>query len=63
MFNEFYDAQWDVIVSHMRIIGFLPGDLARAILKFLQVANNPPEEGNAVDESVKDYLASNRAVN
>ena len=62
-FNEFNDAQWDVIVRHMRIKGNLPGDQARAILKFLQEANNPPEEGNAVEESVKDYLASNRAVN
>ena len=55
-FNEFNDAQWDVIVRHMRIIGNLPGDQARAILKFLQEANNPPEEGNAVEESVKDYV-------
>lgn len=55
-FNEFNDAQWDIVVRHMRIIGNLPGDQARAILKFLQEANNPPEEETGIEESVKKYV-------
>jgi len=42
--HEFDDAQWEVIVSHMRSIGNIPGNEARAILKFLQQGNNPPTE-------------------
>jgi hypothetical protein len=42
--NEFNDAQWEIIVRHMRVVGNIPGDQARAILKFLQEANNPPPE-------------------
>lgn len=42
--HEFDDAQWEVIVSHMRSVGNIPGDQARAILKFLQQGNNPPSE-------------------
>ncbi len=42
--HEFDDAQWEVIVAHMRTIGNIPGDQARAILKFLQQGNNPPSE-------------------
>lgn len=40
--HEFNDSQWDIIVTHMRGIANLPGDQARAILKFLQESNNPP---------------------
>jgi len=42
--HEFDDAQWEVIVSHMRSVGNIPGKEARAILKFLQQGNNPPSE-------------------
>ncbi len=40
--QEFNDAQWEIIVSHMRIIGGIPAAQARAITKFLQETNNPP---------------------
>lgn len=42
--QEFNDAQWDIIVSHMRVIGGIPGAQARAIIKFLQETNNPPPQ-------------------
>ncbi len=42
--QEFNDAQWDIIVSHMRVIGGIPGAQARAIAKFLQETNNPPPQ-------------------
>ena len=40
--QEFNDSQWNIIVNHMRVIGGIPGNQARAIIKFLQEANNPP---------------------
>lgn len=42
--HEFDDAQWQVIVTHMRVVGNIPGNEARAILNFLQQGNNPPSE-------------------
>lgn len=42
--QEFNDAQWGIIVSHMRVIGGLPAAQARAITKFLQETNNPPPQ-------------------
>lgn len=42
--QEFNDAQWSIVVSHMRAIGGIPAAQARAIKKFLQQANNPPVE-------------------
>ena len=42
--QEFNDAQWNIVVSHMRIIGGIPGAQARAITKFLQEANDPPPQ-------------------
>ena len=42
--QEFNDAQWEIIVNHMRIIGGIPAAEARAIIKFLQETNNPPPE-------------------
>lgn len=42
--QEFNDAQWEIIVSHMRIIGGIPAAQARAITKFLQETNNPPPQ-------------------
>jgi len=42
--QEFNDSQWNIIVNHMRVIGGIPGNQARAIIKFLQEANNPPLE-------------------
>ena len=42
--QEFNDAQWNIIVSHMRVIGGIPGAQARAILKFLHETNNPPPQ-------------------
>ena len=33
------DAQWDVIVHHMRVRGFLTGAESRAIVQFLKEAN------------------------
>lgn len=39
--QEFNDAQWEIIVSHMRIIGGIPAAQARAITRFLQETNNP----------------------
>lgn len=42
--QEFNDAQWAIVVSHMRVIGGIPAAQARAITKFLQEANNPPIE-------------------
>jgi len=40
--QEFNDSQWNIIVNHMRVIGGIPGNQSRAIIKFLQEANNPP---------------------
>ena len=42
--QEFNDAQWNIIVSHMRVIGGIPAAQARAIIKFLQETNNPPPQ-------------------
>ena len=42
--QEYNDAQWNIIVSHMRVIGGIPGAQARAIIKFLQETNNPPPQ-------------------
>ncbi len=42
--QEFNDAQWNIIVNHMRAIGGIPGAQARAITKFLQETNNPPPQ-------------------
>lgn len=33
------DAQWEIIVRHMRVRANLPGDEAREILRFLKAAN------------------------
>jgi hypothetical protein len=37
--EEFSDAQWDVIVHHMRLRANLTGEEAREIVKFLQASN------------------------
>jgi len=37
--KEFSDKNWDVIVTHMRIVGPLPGATARDIRTFLQSSN------------------------
>lgn len=42
--QEYNDAQWNIIVSHMRVIGGIPAAQARAITKFLQETNNPPPQ-------------------
>lgn len=42
--HEFNDPQWDIIVNHMRVVGNIPGDQSKAILKFLQDTNNPPQD-------------------
>lgn len=51
--NEFNDAQWSIIMGHMRVVGNIPGDQARAILKFLQDNNNPPMEPGAAVKPVR----------
>lgn len=38
---EFTDARWATIVTHMRVVGGIPGDEARAILQYLRANNNP----------------------
>ena len=40
--GEYSDGHWPLIVTHMRVIGGLPGDQARAIQAFLLASNNPP---------------------
>lgn len=40
--SEFSDANWPLIVTHMRVIAGLPGEQARAIEAFLRASNNPP---------------------
>ncbi|GJM16003.1 MAG: hypothetical protein DHS20C13_13300 [Thermodesulfobacteriota bacterium] len=42
--QEYNDAQWNIIVSHMRVIGGIPAAQARAITKFLQETNDPPPQ-------------------
>jgi mono/diheme cytochrome c family protein len=37
--NELTDAEWDVSVAHMRLIGNLPGEMARDIAAFLKASN------------------------
>ena len=37
--KEKTDAEWDVVVTHMRIIAPLPGAVARDIKAFLQTSN------------------------
>jgi cytochrome c5 len=37
--ETFSDAQWDVVVHHMRLRANLTGDEAREIVKFLQASN------------------------
>lgn len=37
--KELVDYEWHVSVTHMRIRGNLPGDLARDILAFLKASN------------------------
>jgi hypothetical protein len=37
--EEFSDAQWDVIVHHMRLRANLTGEESREIVKFLQASN------------------------
>ncbi len=49
--QEFNDFQWEAIVNHMRVIAGLPANQARAILRFLQSANNPPSEGLAAGDA------------
>lgn|GEM_PF-627590 len=52
--KEFSDYTWETLIPHMRVIANLPGDQARAILKFLQEGNNPPlEPGNGALSSTK----------
>ena len=50
--SEYSDREWPLIVTHMRVIGGLPGDQARSIEAFLRATNNPPApERTAVKES------------
>lgn len=40
--SEYSDAEWPLIVTHMRVTAGLPGAQARAIQAFLVASNNPP---------------------
>lgn len=55
--NEFSDAYWPMIVTHMRVIGGLPGDQAREIEAFLRASNNPPRPQAAVKLSAAPSTA------
>lgn len=37
--DELRDNEWEVSVTHMRLVANLPGDMARDILAFLQASN------------------------
>ncbi len=39
---EFDDRQWAVVITHMRVVGGIPGDEARLVLEYLRANNNPP---------------------
>lgn len=60
--QEFNDSQWNIIVSHMRKIGGIPGNQARAIIKFLQEANNPPLEPLELKTTKIDEVSLEDAV-
>ena len=60
--QEFNDSQWNIIVNHMRVIGGIPGNQARAIIKFLQEANNPPLEPLEIETTKIDEVSLEDAV-
>lgn len=37
--QELRDSEWEVSLTHMRLIGNMPGELARDILAFLKASN------------------------
>lgn len=56
--DEFNDAQWDIIMTHMRVVANLPGKQARKINEYLQKTNNPPQEYVEV-KMTEEKIASN----
>lgn len=60
--QEFNDSQWNIIVSHMRVIGGIPGNQSRAIIKFLQEANHPPLEPLELETTKIDEVTLTDAV-
>jgi len=60
--QEFNDSQWNIIVNHMRVIGGIPGNQARAIIKFLQEANHPPLEPLELETTKIDEVSLADAV-
>lgn len=40
--TEFNGPQWSIITTHMRVIGGIPADEARAVFKFLKAQHHPP---------------------
>lgn len=51
--GEFSDREWPLIITHMRVIGLLPGDQARAIEAFLRASNNPPRKKEVVSAAAR----------
>lgn len=59
---EFNDAQWSVIVTHMRVVAAIPADEARAVLGYLQANNNPPRLAPEPAPATLPHDASNPAA-